>query len=161
MTEDRIKSLDELLVIRKRIRENRQKLVWTNGCFDLLHVGHARYLSEAKKFGDVLIVGLNSDESVRKIKGPERPINCEEDRATLLSLLKPVDYVLIFNEETCCNQLRRLQPDFYVKGGDYTIETINQEERRIVEKYGGQIKITSPISGKSTTLTINKIQNSR
>jgi len=156
---ENIKNLGEIKKIIGDFKRKGRKVVWTNGCFDILHLGHAKYLKKAKEFGDVLIVGLNSDDSIKKIKGPNRPINNENDRAVLLSMLKPVDYVLIFSEQDCCTQLKELRPDFYVKGGDYTIETINQKERKIIESYGGKVKLVPIVNGKSTTLTIDKIKN--
>ena len=130
-----------------------KKVVFTNGCFDILHVGHLRYLNDAKKQGDVLIVGVNSDESVRRLKGPTRPINNEIDRAEMLSGLKAVDFTLIFDELT---PIEKIKPSIHVKGGDYTKEQL--PETATVEKNGGEVIILSYVEGKSTTNIVNKIQ---
>ena len=133
-----------------------KKIVFTNGCFDIIHVGHVRYLTTAKSFGDVLIVGLNTDESVRKLKGNSRPINNQNDRAEVLIGLKAVDYVILFGEQTAENLIAELQPDIYVKGGDYTLETL--PEAKIVQSYGGRVEIVNLVAGKSTTNIIKKIE---
>lgn len=133
-----------------------KKVVFTNGCFDILHVGHLRYLNDAKKQGDVLIVGVNSDESVRRLKGPTRPINNEIDRAEMLSGLKTVDFTLIFDELTPIETLEKIKPSIHVKGGDYTKEQL--PETATVEKNGGEVIILSYVEGKSTTNIVNKIQ---
>ena len=140
----------------KDIREQGKKIVFTNGCFDILHVGHVRYLTAAKKFGDVLIVGLNTDASVKKLKGDSRPVNNEKDRAEVLLGLKAVDYVVFFGEQTAENLISEIKPDIYVKGGDYTLETL--PEAKIVQSYGGQIEFIQLVEGKSTTNIINKIK---
>ena len=137
-------------------RKNK-KVAWTNGCFDILHMGHIDYLSKAKKTGDYLIVGLNSDNSVRRVKGEGRPINSEQNRAGVLSSLECVDYIVIFDEPSTENCLIKLKPDFYVKGGDYNINTINQPERKIVENYGGEIVLIPLTINTSTTKIIEKI----
>ena len=116
-------------------------------------------MKEAKKTGDVLIVGINSDESVKKIKGPDRPIQNEKERAEILASLEFVDYIYIFSEEDTTMYLKELEPDVYVKGGDYNIDTINQDERKIIESYGGKIEVVSNIGGKSTTNVIDKIKS--
>ncbi|PCJ52277.1 MAG: D-glycero-beta-D-manno-heptose 1-phosphate adenylyltransferase [Planctomycetota bacterium] len=131
------------------------KIVFTNGCFDLLHVGHVKLLEESKKCGDILIVAINSDKSVKKLKGPQRPLIQENDRARILLGLEAVDYVVIFDEGTPKNLLRLLQPDILVKGGDYSHDQVVGYE--IVEKYGGKIKLINLVDGKSTTNTLNKI----
>ena len=125
----------------KKIKAERKKIVFTNGCFDLLHVGHIRYLSHAKKLGDFLIIGLNSDRSVKKLKGKDRPINSFEDRAILLSALNSVDLVIKFEEQTPENLIKDIVPDVLVKGGDYNIEDIVGYQ--IVIKNGGQVKTLS------------------
>ena len=152
--------MKKMLIDRKKISNLRgelqgKKIVFTNGCFDILHVGHVRYLTAAKSFGDVLIVGLNTDESVRKLKGVSRPINNQDDRAEVLLGLKAVDYVIFFGEDTAENLIAELQPDIYVKGGDYTLETL--PEAKIVQAYGGQIELVKLVAGKSTTKIIEKI----
>lgn len=151
-----------MLIDRKNISNLRgelrgKKIVFTNGCFDILHVGHVRYLTAAKNFGDVLIVGLNTDESVKKLKGASRPINNQDDRAEVLLGLKAVDHVIFFGEDTAENLIAELQPDIYVKGGDYTLETL--PEAKIVQAYGGQIELVKLVAGKSTTKIIEKISD--
>ncbi len=153
----KVKTVDQLKRIVKRFQDDGKKVVWTNGCFDLLHVGHITYLQKAAQQGDVLIVGLNSDRSVRELKGPSRPIVGERDRALVLSALECVSYITVFDEANPLQLLERLQPDVYAKGGDYTIDTIVQEERRLVEGYGGAIAIIPGVDGQSTTVIINKI----
>jgi len=147
--------LKDNIDIIKKIKAERKKIVFTNGCFDLLHVGHIRYLSQAKKLGDFLIIGLNSDRSVKKLKGKDRPINSFEDRATLLSALKSVDLVIKFEEQTPENLIKDIVPDVLVKGGDYNIEDIVGYQ--IVIQNGGQVKTLSFYDGYSSTNYINKI----
>ena len=139
----------------KEIRQGGKKIVFTNGCFDILHVGHVRYLTTAKSFGDVLIVGLNTDESVKMLKGENRPINNEKDRAEVLLGLKAVDYVVLFGERTAENLVSEIRPDVYVKGADYTVDKI--PEAKIVQSYGGQIELVKFVDGHSTTNIIKKI----
>lgn len=155
--ENKIMNFDELKMVVLDYKRKNKRVVWTNGCFDLLHTGHIRYLKEAKKSGDVLIVGLDSDESVRSLKGPTRPIQSELERAEILSSMEFINQVTIFALGGVKEYLRELKPDFYVKGGDYNIDTINQEERRIVEEYGGKVVIVPHIKDKSTTNTIKII----
>ena len=131
-------------------------MVFTNGCFDILHAGHVRYLTEAKKLGDVLVVGLNSDESVRKLKGAGRPVNSEEDRAEVLAGLRAVDHVVVFTEDTAEEMVRQLQPDVYVKGGDYSLERL--PESAIVASYGGRTVLVPMVEGRSTSNVIRKLQ---
>lgn len=133
-----------------------KKVVFTNGCFDILHVGHLRYLNEAKKQGDILIVGVNSDSSVRQLKGEGRPINNEIDRAEMLSGLKAVDFTVIFEELTPIETLEKLKPSIHVKGGDYDKNKL--PETATVEKNGGEVRILSFVEGKSTTNIVKKIQ---
>ena len=142
---------------RMRLRESGKKLVVTNGCFDLLHLGHVAYLETARNQGDALLVGVNGDKSVRELKGPERPLNEESDRAAVLAGLQSVDGVCIFTERLATRFLEAAQPDVYVKGGDYTLETLNQDERRTVEQTGGRIVIIPFVPGKSTTALLKKI----
>lgn len=129
--------------------------MFTNGCFDLLHVGHVRYLREARKQGDLLIVGLNSDNSTRCIKGPGRPIMPQEDRAEILAALESVDYVVIFSESTAERLVMALKPDVYVKGGNYEIESL--PEAKVATAYGGQVYLASATPGRSTTNLISAI----
>ena len=147
--------LKDNINIIKKIKAERKKIVFTNGCFDLLHVGHIRYLSQAKKLGDFLIIGLNSDRSVKKLKGKDRPINSFQDRATLLSALNSVDLVIKFEEQTPENLIKEIVPDVLVKGGDYNIEDIVGYQ--IVIQNGGQVKTLSFYDGYSSTNYIDKI----
>lgn len=139
------------------MRISGKTLVATNGCFDLLHLGHVAYLESARNQGDALLVGVNSDRAVHELKGPDRPVNSESDRAAVLAALESVTGVCIFSEKTATRFLAAAQPDIYVKGGDYTLETLNQEERRTVEKAGGKIFIIPFVPGKSTTALLKKI----
>lgn len=142
--------------IINRIKAERKKIVFTNGCFDLLHVGHIRYLAQAKRLGDFLIIGLNSDSSVKELKGEDRPINSFEDRATLLSAIESVDLVIMFEEQTPENLIKDIVPDILVKGGDYNIEDIVGYQT--VMQNGGQVKTLSFYDGYSSTNYINKIK---
>ena len=137
------------------LRRQGKKIVFTNGCFDIIHAGHVRYLTAAKNFGDVLIVGLNTDESVRKLKGASRPINTQDDRSEVLLGLKAVDHVIFFGEQTAENLIAEVKPAVYVKGGDYTLETL--PEAAIVQSYGGCVEFINLVAGKSTTNVIEKI----
>ena len=154
---DKIISWDNLPQWREALRQSGRKLVATNGCFDLIHLGHVTYLEAARNEGDVLIVGVNGDEGVRQLKGPTRPINSELDRAAVLAALQSVDSVCIFTDKTATRFLAQVRPDIYVKGGDYTLGTLNQDERRTVEHAGGRIVILPFVPGKSTTSTLEKI----
>ncbi len=138
------------------LREGGQKVVFTNGCFDILHAGHVRYLNKARSFGDCLVLGLNSDASVRRLKGPTRPINNEQDRAEVVGALRAVDYVVIFDEPTAEQLIALVQPDVYVKGGDYTLDTL--PEAKIVQRYGGRVEFVNLVAGRSTTNVIAKIK---
>ena len=131
-----------------------KKIVFTNGCFDILHVGHVRYLNEAKALGEILILGLNSDSSVKSLKGSNRPINNESDRAEVLSSLKAIDYVVIFGEKTAENIVGEVKPDIYAKGGDYSIDTL--PEAKIVAEHGGKTVLLQLVDGKSSTNIINR-----
>ena len=130
------------------------RVVFTNGCFDILHAGHVRYLAAARAQGDVLILGLNSDASVRRLKGPSRPINNEQDRAEVVGALAAVDAVVIFGEDTAETLIAKVRPAVYVKGGDYTREML--PEARIVEVYGGEVAFIPLVAGKSTTGIIER-----
>ena len=134
-----------------------QTLVFTNGCFDLLHVGHVRYLQAARERGDVLIVGLNGDDSVRQLKGPKRPLNPEAARAEVLTALSAVDHVVIFDEPRVSALLAEVRPDVYVKGGDYTLETLNREEVAVVERLGARVALIPMVPGFSTTGILQKL----
>ena len=154
---DKIIAWDKLPEWRKRFRSTGKKLVVTNGCFDLLHLGHVTYLENARNFGDALLLGVNGDDAVRGLKGPSRPVNSESDRAAVLAALASVDGVCIFTDATATKFLAAAQPDIYVKGGDYTLETLNQDERRAVESAGGKIVLVPFVPGKSTTSLLEKI----
>ena len=142
---------------RAAMRAHGKKLVVTNGCFDLLHPGHVVYLESARNLGDALLIGVNGDDSVRQLKGEGRPVNPEADRAAVLSALQSVDGACIFAEKTATRFLAAARPDIYVKGGDYTLESLNQDERRAVESGGGKIVILPFVPGKSTTAILAKI----
>ena len=137
-------------------RQPDQQVVFTNGCFDLLHIGHVRYLRAAREYGDLLVVGVNSDSSVRELKGKKRPLISAAERAELLANLEMVDYVTIFSELTAEKTITCLQPDVYVKGGDYTVEELPEAEA--VQDYGGRIELVPEIKGTSTTKIIDKIK---
>ncbi|HAM70396.1 MAG TPA: ADP-heptose synthase [Verrucomicrobiales bacterium] len=142
---------------RDEHRKAGRRLVVTNGCFDLLHLGHVTYLESARNQGDALLVGVNSDDAVRQLKGPQRPVTPEEDRALVLAALQSVDGVFVFRSATATAFLAAARPDIYVKGGDYTLETLNQEERKAVESGGGRIVLIPFVAGRSTTGTLAKI----
>ncbi len=142
--------------LAEELKDNGKKLVFTNGCFDIIHSGHIKYLTEAQKLGDYLIVGLNSDSSVKLLKGDERPINSEEDRATVLCGLKAVDFVTVFDEETPAELIQEIIPNVLVKGGDYTVETVVGADT--VQNSGGKVIIIPFVEGKSTTRIINKMK---
>jgi rfaE bifunctional protein nucleotidyltransferase chain/domain len=154
---DKIIAWDDLPAWRNKFRASGKKLVVTNGCFDLLHLGHVTYLETARNFGDALLLGVNGDAAVRSLKGPGRPVNSETDRALLLAALQSVDAVCVFAAATATKFLAAAQPDIYVKGGDYTLETLNQDERRAVESAHGKIVLVPFVPGKSTTGLLEKI----
>jgi len=154
---DKIQTLNDLQSTLKKYQSDGKSIVWTNGCFDILHAGHVTYLQSARKRGDVMVVGLNSDASVQAIKGPERPIVPENERALIISALECVDHVVVFQDDDTVGLLDFLKPDIYAKGGDYTIDTINQDERKLVEGYGGKIALIPGVDGKSTTSIIQKL----
>lgn len=151
----KIKLRHEIAAIARNLKIQGAKIVFTNGCFDILHLGHVRYLREAKKLGDILIVGLNSDNSVTALKGPGRPYVSELERAEILASLECVDYVTIFDELRPDNLIKAIKPDFHVKGGDYKISEL--PERKTVEAMGGKVIVIPPIEGRSTTGIVNKI----
>ena len=148
---DKVKELPDLKAALAEARAARRRIVFTNGCFDILHAGHVHYLEESRRQGDLLVVGLNDDGSVRRLKGEGRPVQSQESRATVLAGLEAVDYVTLFPETHVVRLLRELQPDVWAKGGDYTLETLNQDERRAVESYGGQIALIPMTPGHSTS----------
>jgi len=137
-------------------REQGERVVFTNGCFDLLHVGHLRYLREAHKFGQVLVVGVNSDASVRRLKGPQRPVVGQKERAAMVAALEPVDFVVIFEEDTPLEAIRALRPDVHVKGGDYRVEDL--PEARLVQAWGGRVETIPLVLEHSTQRLIERIR---
>ena len=153
----KLKTSGELAVIRSQMEARGQKLVLTNGCFDLLHAGHVRYLQAARALGEALVVALNGDDSVRILKGPKRPINEERDRAEVLAALSCVDFVTIFQSPRVTDVITKVKPHFYAKGGDYTPDTLDADERKALEAAGAQIKILPLVAGKSTSGLLDRI----
>lgn len=156
LMDSKILSREMMAETVRRLKKQGRKVVFTNGCFDILHAGHVRYLREAKGMGDVLVVGLNSDESVRRLKGEGRPFVPEMDRAELLAALEMVDYITIFDEDTPAELISRLVPDVLVKGGDYRPNDV--AGREIVESSGGKVAIVPLFEGRSTTSLIARIK---
>jgi rfaE bifunctional protein nucleotidyltransferase chain/domain len=152
----KLQTPQQLAALRDEFAAAGRKLVFTNGCFDLLHVGHVRYLEAARTLGDALLVAVNGDESVRALKGPTRPINAEEDRAEVLTALTCVDYITIFHTERVTELIRVIRPQVYAKGGDYTVESLDPTERAALQAAGADIRILPLVPGKSTTATISK-----
>jgi rfaE bifunctional protein nucleotidyltransferase chain/domain len=155
---EKIVNAERLAQISDDLRAAGKRLVATNGCFDLLHVGHVRYLNAARELGDALVVGINGDASVRKLKGTERPINREQDRAEIVAALESVSYVMIFSEERATAFLAAAQPALYVKGGDYEIATLNGEERSQLEKSDTEIQVLPFEPGYSTSGLIERLK---
>lgn len=151
----RIVNLEELKSIGSRLRNDKKKIVFTNGVFDILHRGHAEYLLAAKALGDILVVGINSDESVKRLKGKERPIVGEQDRAFLVANLSSVDFVCLFSDDTPYNLISAVVPDILVKGADWSTDDIVGKD--IVENAGGTVKAITLTPGRSTTSIINRI----
>jgi len=151
MSLEKLKSVSELAAIAARFAAAGKRLVFTNGCFDLLHAGHVRYLQQARALGDALLVALNGDVSVRALKGPTRPINNEADRAEVLAALACVDFVTVFHTERITEIARVIRPQIYAKGGDYTIESLDPGERGALQEVGAEIRILPLVPGKSTT----------
>ncbi len=147
-----------LLKIRERLKREGKKVVFTNGCFDIVHRGHVEYLMKAKALGDVLLVGMNTDASVQRLKGPQRPIVCQEDRAFVLAALRVVDYVCLFDEDTPYNLIKAVVPDVLVKGSDWAIEAIVGKD--VVEAAGGKVQTIDYVPDRSTTNIIQKIVDS-
>ena len=158
MKTPKIVALDDVAKRVEQLRAGGKQIVATNGCFDLLHAGHIRYLKAARALGDVLVVGLNGDESVHKLKGPGRPINNESDRAEVLAALESVDLVAIFPELRATRFIELVRPDVYVKGGDYSSETLDNEERTVLKKIGAKIDIVPFEKGYSTSALINHLR---
>lgn len=149
-----VTTMEELVALRDDLRGQGRRIVFTNGCFDILHAGHVMYLEAAREFGDVLVVGLNSDDSVRRLKGPERPINVADDRARVLAALRCVDHVVEFADDTPLDIITTLLPDVLVKGGDYTRGTVVGAD--VVEEHGGRVEIVQLLKGRSTTSIITR-----
>ncbi|MDH5561188.1 MAG: D-glycero-beta-D-manno-heptose 1-phosphate adenylyltransferase [Deltaproteobacteria bacterium] len=152
---DKIFSLEELAPILQKSRDNNKKFVFTNGCFDIIHTGHTRYLFEARQAGDFLVVGVNSDRSISQIKGDKRPIIKLDERMEILASLYFVDFVFSFDEPDPCNALRKLKPDILIKGGDWSIDQVVGKE--IVEAYGGKVFTVPEIKGNSTSSIVDII----
>ena len=152
-----IKNWEEIIEIRKRLRNEKKKVVFTNGVFDILHSGHVDYLTKSKALGDILIVGMNSDKSVKNIKGDKRPIVDQKNRAIILASLKPVDFVVLFDEDTPAKLVDAIIPDVLVKGADWTLDKI--EGRETVIKNGGEVKNIKFVNEQSTSKIIRKILN--
>ena len=159
MSPEKLKTAEELARIREALGSQGRRLVFTNGCFDILHAGHVRYLQQARQLGDALLVALNGDDSVRALKGPSRPLNGEQDRAEVLGALGCVDYVTICPEVRMTRILRAVKPHVYAKGGDYTPETLNAEEREALREINAEIKILPLVPGRSTTSLLTKIES--
>jgi rfaE bifunctional protein nucleotidyltransferase chain/domain len=155
---EKIVDAEKLTAIVKEMRDQGRKLVLTNGCFDLLHVGHVRYLQAARALGDALAVAINGDASVRALKGEGRPLNGEADRAEVIAALESVDHVIIFPEVRATELLEKVRPAIYVKGGDYTQESLNPEERATLERIGAEIRILPFEKGQSTSNLIEKFK---
>ena len=151
----KIISREDIKSLITSLHNEGKTVVATNGCFDILHVGHVRYLQKTKSFADVLIVLINSDSSVKRIKGPDRPVNSEDDRAEILCALSCVDYVVLFDEDSPRNLLDEMKPDVYTKGADYTMDTLPEAD--IMRKNNTRVEFISFVEGKSTTNIINKI----
>ena len=154
---EKLISWEKLPAWRSALQTAGRRLVVTNGCFDLLHVGHVTYLEAARSLGDALLIGLNADQTVNALKGPGRPVNSEADRAMVLAALESVSGICIFAEPTATRFLSHARPDIYVKGGDYNLDTLDPDERRTVESAGGEIVIIPFVPGKSTTALLEKI----
>ncbi|MGQ9488854.1 MAG: D-glycero-beta-D-manno-heptose 1-phosphate adenylyltransferase [Armatimonadota bacterium] len=153
--EDKVKAQTDLAQIVQARRERGERCVFTNGCFDILHVGHIRYLQEARELGDYLVVALNSDQSVRQLKGYPRPFVTQDERAEMIAALESVDYVTIYDELTADEVIRRLRPEIYVKGGDYQPDSI--PETPVVRSYGGQVLTVTLVQGRSTTRLVERV----
>ena len=154
----KIVNAEQLAAVAKEMRDSGRKLVLTNGCFDLLHAGHVRYLQAARALGDALAVAINGDASVRALKGEGRPLNTEADRAEVLAALECVDHVIVFAEVRATHLLEKVRPGIYVKGGDYTEETLHAEERAALERAGAEIRILPFEQGHSTSSLIEKVK---
>lgn len=155
----RQKIVKQSFFVENEAELHKHKIVFTNGCFDILHVGHVTYLAQARQLGDILVLGLNSDASVKRLKGPTRPVNDEQSRALVLAALEAIDYVVVFEEDTPYNIIAKVKPDVLVKGGDYEIENIVGAD--IVQQRGGLVTTIPFVDGFSTTATIQQLQNQK
>ena len=151
----KIVSEQQLNTLLAHYRAQNKTVVFTNGCFDILHAGHVRYLNAAKELGHILIIGLNSDSSVSALKGPTRPVNCEDDRAEVIAGLQAVDHVVIFSDDTAERLVAMIKPDIYVKGGDYTVDKL--PEAQVAASYGGKTVLIPEVPGRSSSNIIKKI----
>ncbi len=158
MSREKILSVADLVRQRAALAAQGRRLVFTNGCFDLLHVGHVRYLQAARALGDALVVAVNGDASVRALKGPTRPVNAEQDRAEVLAALGCVDFVVLFGSERATELVRAIRPHLYAKGGDYTVASLDPGERAALEEVGAEIRILPLVPGKSTTGTLARMK---
>ncbi len=149
---------DEIIKIVRNLQQEGKTVVTTNGCYDILHVGHVRYLQKTKEFADYSVIMLNSDISVKKNKGDNRPINTQSDRAEILCALSCVDYVVIFDEKSPCELLHKIKPNFHTKGADYSLDTLPKEEKDVIIKNKIDVKFIEFVQGKSTTNTIEKMK---
>ena len=152
----KVLSSTQAATLCQTLRRSGKKIVFTNGCFDVLHLGHVRYLAQARKLGDVLVVGLNSDASIRRLKGPERPINRQSDRAEVLSALEPVSFVCLFSQDTPLKLIQKVKPHVLVKGGDWKGKEVVGADW--VSSYGGKLKLISFVKGRSSTAVLEKIK---
>ena len=160
MHQGEVVSAEKLSSIRDDMDASSRRLVLTNGCFDILHAGHVRYLQQARKLGDALAVALNGDQSVRELKGDGRPLNSEDARAEVLAALGCVDYVVIFEGKRATDLMRKVRPHVYAKGGDYTLDSLDADERKVLEEGGAEIVILPLVPGRSTTAIVEKMKQS-
>lgn len=158
MHQGRVVTADQLAKVRDDLAAAGRKLVFTNGCFDLLHVGHVRYLQQARSLGDALAVGLNSDRSVRELKGEGRPVNPQDDRAEVLAALGCVDYVVVFDGKRATEVIRAVRPHIYAKGGDYTPDSLDPEEGAALASAGARVEILPLVPGRSTTAVLERLR---
>lgn len=156
----RVLAETEVLRERDRLRAEGKRVGFTNGCFDLLHVGHVRYLQDARELVDALVVGVNTDSSVRGLKGAGRPVVPEDERAEVLAALRPVDYVVLFPDRTAERLVGLLRPDVYFKGGDYTLDPKELPEASVVSAYGGEVRLMPLHPGRSTTALLGRVKGS-
>ena len=156
---EKIKTLDQALVWQAELKKNNKKVVVTNGCFDVIHRGHLTYLKNSRKQGDALLLAVNSDSSVKAVKGPTRPVNNEFDRTFVLSCFPFIDAIVVFNSPKCDELLQIIKPDIYVKGADYNLDTMDQTERKILERVNSEIRFISFVEGYSSSNTIKKLND--